>query len=137
MKPLSNEEIDESFDFDDASPLISEMEEFIEDINDFLYYACLVARFKYLPELAKIKVENIKADAIKMRQMYQYSIRNETEEELEERAEDICVEMDIFETMMRVNEEFLDECLAYSDITPKINLQFGIKAYLVSKSAEC
>jgi hypothetical protein len=112
------------------------MKEFINDVDYFISYASSISEFKLVPESTRQSIETILFEAIDIRNAYHESL-GEKVEELEERAEDICAEMEIFDAMMRKNESILDECLVYIDNRPIIQLQFGIGIFFISESGEC
>ncbi|NTW27360.1 MAG: hypothetical protein HGA36_03480 [Candidatus Moranbacteria bacterium] len=112
------------------------MEVFIDDVDYFIAYASAIEKLPNLPESTREFVKKIIFDAEDIRNAYQQSL-GENIEELEEGAEDICAEMEIFEEMMRTNESALDGCLTYTDTHPTIQLQFGINVLFISECAEC
>jgi hypothetical protein len=91
---------------------------------------------KNLPLSTKELATKVLLDAIEIREAYQAAL-GENLEELEDRAEDICDEMDEFEKMMATNEELMDTCLVYIDSEPKIKMQFAISVYIISKCGLC
>jgi uncharacterized membrane protein YgaE (UPF0421/DUF939 family) len=128
----------ENFNFMfDASPIIEEMMEFINDISYFIAYASIIADLKHLPESKKESLNKMLFEVIEVREMYQKSLETEKVEELEERSDDICSEMELYDEMMKKNESVLDECLIYLDDNPKIKLLFGINTILICKCCEC
>lgn len=125
-------------DFEDVTfPIIKAMKEFINYTSYFIFYASKMSELKHLPESARQTIKKMLFDAINIQNMYQKSLDGEKVEELEERAENIYDEIEIFEEMMKVNEVILDKCLAYINIHPKIRLQFGINIYFVSQCGKC
>lgn len=120
----------------EISPIVEEMEDFICDVDYFISYASTVADFHLLPALTKQTIEQTLFDAISIRDVYKKSLGKKVED-LEESAEDICMEMEIFDAMMRKNEATLDECLVYLDNRPIIQLQFNIGIFFISSSGEC
>lgn len=122
------------YELEDETPqLIIEIEDFIDSVSYFIAYVSEVIDFKNLPLSTKELATKVLLDAIDIREAYQAALG----ETLEDRAEDICDEMDEFEKMMETNEELMDTCLVYIDTIPKIRMQFGISVYIISRSGRC
>jgi hypothetical protein len=120
----------------ESSLLTEEMEDFISNIDYFISYASSILNLRRLPKEKKYSLQKTLFDAINMRDAYQKSL-GEKVEALEDRAEDICTEMEMFEKMMQENESLLDECLIFVDIQPKIKFQFGMNIFFITECAEC
>jgi hypothetical protein len=135
MENLPFETNDDDFNYE-TSPIIDEMIDFIDDIDYYLSYAAAIASLPLLPESAKQSIERTIFDAMSISQAYKYSL-GENVEDLEDRADALCHEMESFDEMMQKNENALDRCLIHIAAEPKITLQFGINVLLISECALC
>jgi len=117
--------------------IITEMQEFIEDLTDFLSYALVAKDYKNNPSVVLSSIDKIINRTICLKEIYIESLQTESEEELESREEAIFDEIDTLNDEMRYYEILLDSYLVFHDDGPPLRLQFGNHALIISASTDC
>jgi hypothetical protein len=119
------------------SPIVAELEAFIDDMRYFVSYSSAVLKFPRLPDKVQSSVEIIHSDAISIIKKFRKYLTEDVED-LERREDELCTEMEILDGVMRRNELILDEYLLFADTRPRIKLQFkNIRTIIISRCAEC
>lgn len=119
-------------------PSISdEMEEFLEDIQYVIDYAEQIIGTINFPESEKYRIRMLVQYARTAKMGYEYSLRNESADDLEDRQDEICDEMDDLSEQMSQSELELDRFMIYIQTEPAFKLQFkGIGMLVIGRSKE-